>query len=158
MSRLKAYFAGSCRIWSSDSSRSSRASRSSISDMAPYLLSNGWSIRYGGRMTEDHSSRDGFTLDGAVAIVTGATRGIGRATAEVLGGAGAHVVVVGRSTRERPHRFSPGTVDDVAAELGAAGIDVLGVPADLTDPARVATIVDRTLEWRGRCDVLVNNA
>jgi NAD(P)-dependent dehydrogenase (short-subunit alcohol dehydrogenase family) len=115
-------------------------------------------MRYVGPMMDDHPAGDTFSLDGAVAVITGATRGIGRVTAEVLGRAGAHVVVVGRSTRERPHRFSPGTMEDVTADLATAGIEVLGVPADLADPEQVATIVDRTLEWRGRCDVLVNNA
>jgi NAD(P)-dependent dehydrogenase (short-subunit alcohol dehydrogenase family) len=101
---------------------------------------------------------DQFPLDGAVVVVTGATRGIGRATARELGRAGAHVVVVGRSTRERPHQYSPGTVEDAVAELVAEGVQVLGVAADLSDPAQVATIVERTLAWRGRCDVLINNA
>jgi citronellol/citronellal dehydrogenase len=101
---------------------------------------------------------DHFPLDGAVAVVTGGTRGIGRATATVLGHAGAHVVVVGRHTRERPHKYSPGTVDDAVDELSAAGLHVLGVAADLADPAQVDTIVERTLEWYGRCDILINNA
>jgi citronellol/citronellal dehydrogenase len=104
-------------------------------------------------MSDDH-----FSLDGAVAVVTGGTRGIGLATAGVLGRAGAHVVVVGRSTREHPHPLTPGTVEDAVDELRAAGIDALGVAADLTDPAQVPTIAEQTLAWRGRCDVLVNNA
>jgi NAD(P)-dependent dehydrogenase (short-subunit alcohol dehydrogenase family) len=101
---------------------------------------------------------DQFELDGAVAVVTGGTRGIGRATALVLGRAGADVVVVGRHTRERPHPHSPGFVEDAVEELTAAGIDALGVAADVSDQAQVATIVERTMEWRGRCDVLINNA
>jgi NAD(P)-dependent dehydrogenase (short-subunit alcohol dehydrogenase family) len=101
---------------------------------------------------------DQFSLDGAVAVVTGGTRGIGRAAAGVLGRAGAAVVVVGRHTRERPHKHSPGTVEDAVDELAADGIDALGVSADLGDPAQVGTLVERTMEWRGRCDVLINNA
>src|SRR5438067_2535333 len=89
------------------------------------VLSNGWSVRYVGPMADDQ-----FSLDGAVAVVTGGTRGIGRATAGVLGRAGADVVVVARHTRERPHRQSPGTVDDAVEELTATGIDALGVAAD----------------------------
>ncbi len=103
-------------------------------------------------------SNDDFELDGAVCVVTGATRGIGRVTARKLGSAGAHVVIVGRSTRERPDAFAPGTLEEVEAQLTGEGIPVLAVQADLTDPAQVDLVVERTLEWRGRCDVLVNNA
>ena len=98
-----------------------------------------------------------FSLQGAVAVVTGATRGIGRATAEVLGRAGADVVVVGRSTRDRPDKFAAGTLEDVVEELAADGIQSLGVQADLTVAEQVDDVVAKTLEWRGRCDVLVNN-
>jgi NAD(P)-dependent dehydrogenase (short-subunit alcohol dehydrogenase family) len=101
---------------------------------------------------------DHFDLDGAVCVVTGATRGIGRVTAQRLGAAGGHVVIVGRSTRERPDTFAPGTLEEVEAELLEMGTPVLPVQADLTDPAQVSTVVERTLKWRGRCDVLVNNA
>ena len=106
-------------------------------------------------MSESESTL--FSLQGAVAVVTGATRGIGRATAEVLGRAGADVVVVGRSTRENPSELAPGTLDDVVEELTADGIQSLGVQADLTVPEQVDEVVAKTLEWRGRCDVLVNN-
>jgi NAD(P)-dependent dehydrogenase (short-subunit alcohol dehydrogenase family) len=106
-------------------------------------------------MSESESTL--FSLQGAVAVVTGATRGIGRATAEVLGRAGADVVVVGRSTRENPSELAPGTLDDVVEELAADGIQSLGVQADLTVPEQVDEVVAKTLEWRGRCDVLVNN-
>jgi len=97
-------------------------------------------------------------LTGTVAVVTGATRGIGRASAQALGQAGAAVVAVGRSSSEHPHQFLPGTVESVEAELRQAGIEARGLQADLTDPAQVATIVEQTLAWFGRCDLLVNNA
>jgi citronellol/citronellal dehydrogenase len=97
-------------------------------------------------------------LGGAVVVVTGATRGIGRATAFTLGRAGASVVVVGRSGLDTPDRRLPGTVEEVAAALGGEGVDALGVQADLNDPDATQRIVERTLEWQGRCDVLVNNA
>ena len=103
-------------------------------------------------------SDDTFELDGAVCVVTGATRGIGRVTARTLGAAGAHVVIVGRSTRERPDSFAPGTLEEVEAELAEQDVPVLAVQADLTDPAQVDLVIERTFEWRGRCDVLVNNA
>lgn len=95
---------------------------------------------------------------GPVAVVTGATRGIGRAVARALGRDGARVVVVGRSARESPDARLPGTVEDAVAELTAAGGEARGVHADLTDPDGTERIVERTLEWFGRCDILVNNA
>jgi citronellol/citronellal dehydrogenase len=98
------------------------------------------------------------SLDGAVVVVTGSTRGIGRATAMALGRAGASVVVVGRSGRDAPGARLPGTVEEVVAALGAEGADSLPVQADLNDPDATQQIVERTLGWRGRCDVLVNNA
>jgi citronellol/citronellal dehydrogenase len=97
-------------------------------------------------------------LTGAVAVVTGATRGIGRAAARELGRAGASVVVVGRSGAAPSDPRLAGTVDDSVADLAALGVDAIGVQADLTDPDQTQAIVDRTLDWRGRCDILVNNA
>jgi NAD(P)-dependent dehydrogenase (short-subunit alcohol dehydrogenase family) len=97
-------------------------------------------------------------LDGVVAVITGATRGIGRVTANVLGQAGADVVVVGRSTNDRPDAWAPGTLEEVAAQLEEQGIDALAVQADLTKPEGVQAVIDQTMDWRGRCDLLINNA
>jgi citronellol/citronellal dehydrogenase len=97
-------------------------------------------------------------LDGSVSVVTGATRGIGRAVASALGRAGADVVIVGRSGQTSPDPRLPGTVDDMVAELAAEGIDALAIQADLSDPDQTERIIERTLDWRGRCDILVNNA
>jgi NAD(P)-dependent dehydrogenase (short-subunit alcohol dehydrogenase family) len=99
-----------------------------------------------------------FDLDGAVAVVTGATRGIGRETALRLGRAGARVVVVGRSTEGAPHPVLPGTLESVAAELEAAGVEARAVRADLLDGDDTARVADEVLGRFGRCDVLVNNA
>ncbi len=104
------------------------------------------------------TSPGGTPLDGAVAVVTGATRGIGRATAFALGRAGAHVVVVGRTSDASPNRRLPGTVEEVAAALKAEGVEALAVQADLSDPDQTAAIVERTIGWQDRCDILVNNA
>src|SRR6516225_4748273 len=97
-------------------------------------------------------------LDGAVAVVTGSTRGIGRAVASALGRAGADVVVVGRSGSASPDPRLPGTVDEMVAELATEGVEALAIQADLSDPDLTERIVERSLAWRGRCDVLVNNA
>ncbi|HSS08434.1 MAG TPA: SDR family oxidoreductase, partial [Acidimicrobiales bacterium] len=101
---------------------------------------------------------DDFELRGAVAVVTGATRGIGKQAAWALGRAGARLVIVGRTSAAAPNPQLPGTVEGVADELAAAGIDARGVQANLVDPADTERIVASTHEWYGRCDVLVNNA
>ena len=99
-----------------------------------------------------------FDPAGAVAVVTGATRGIGKQAARALGLAGSRLVLVGRTRADSPNPVLPGTLDSVADELGAQGAEVRVVQADLTDPDQTQQIVERTLEWFGRCDVLVNNA
>jgi len=109
-------------------------------------------------MSNGRSVADRQTFKGAVAVVTGATRGIGRATAVELAGGGADVVVVGRSTLDRPDQISPGTLEEVVEQLEAAGTNALAIQADLTDPVQVNAVIEQTLAWRGRCDLLVHNA
>jgi NAD(P)-dependent dehydrogenase (short-subunit alcohol dehydrogenase family) len=106
------------------------------------------------RQTDEES----FGLNGAVAVVTGGTRGIGRETVLALAEAGASVVLVGRSRADGTRRVLPGTLESVAEEIAALGQRCRWVQADLTDAAAAQTVIDRTLEWYGRCDVLVNNA
>jgi 7-alpha-hydroxysteroid dehydrogenase len=89
---------------------------------------------------------DRFRLDGRVAIVTGASSGIGRATAIALADAGASVVIAAR-TKDK--------LDEVAARIGPRA---LAVPTDVTKPAELDALVARTLEAHGRIDVLVNVA
>ena len=83
-----------------------------------------------------------------VAVVTGASRGIGRTVARRLAEAGAAVVAAARSDH----------ADGVAAEIRAAGGRAVGVSADVTDPGRVEAMVRTALDAYGRIDVLVNNA
>jgi NAD(P)-dependent dehydrogenase (short-subunit alcohol dehydrogenase family) len=92
---------------------------------------------------------DPFSLKGKVAIVTGSSRGIGRAIAEALAGAGAAVTVSGRN-RER--------TEEVAETIISAGGTSLSVRADVSKSAEVERLVERTVERFGRLDVLVNNA
>jgi citronellol/citronellal dehydrogenase len=103
-------------------------------------------------------SSDPEGMTGKVAIVTGATRGLGRQTALALGRAGCRVVVVGRSTAESPNRLLPGTLDETQQELRTAGAEVLAVAADVSNEADVGRIAAATTERFGRCDILVNNA
>lgn len=90
-----------------------------------------------------------FSLDGQVALVTGATRGIGLACVKVLASAGAHVVLTGLPT-ERPA--------EIAAELCTHGISVEGHALDVTDRVAQAALVDDVLDRHGRVDTLVCNA
>ncbi len=88
-----------------------------------------------------------FDLTEQVAVVTGASRGLGRAMAAALAGAGADVVAVSRE---------PAT--PLAADLGRLGRRCHLIPADLGDPAQVEEIIPRALDAAGRVDILVNNA
>jgi NADP-dependent 3-hydroxy acid dehydrogenase YdfG len=86
---------------------------------------------------------------GKTAVVTGASSGIGRAVAQRLGAAGAHVFAAGRRTEALA-----GTVEAVAGAGGAA----TAVAADLRDPGAVQGLIDRAMIDTGRLDVMVNNA
>jgi NAD(P)-dependent dehydrogenase (short-subunit alcohol dehydrogenase family) len=90
-----------------------------------------------------------FTLDGQVALVTGAARGLGRAIALALADAGADVALGLRQT---------GTADDLREEIEAMGRQALDVQLDVTDLTQVAPAVDAVVERFGRLDILVNNA
>jgi len=87
-------------------------------------------------------------LSGRIAIVTGASRGIGRAIAVRLAARGAHVVAAARGENARP----------VAEEIGAAGGHAEAVPLDVTEPGAVEALVAATVGRHGRIDILVNNA
>ncbi|MHB1006575.1 MAG: SDR family NAD(P)-dependent oxidoreductase [Chloroflexota bacterium] len=90
-----------------------------------------------------------FSLDGRVALVTGAGRGIGRAIALGLAAAGADLSLASRTASD---------LEQVAAEARATGRRALCVPADVADEASVANLLQRTLDAYGRLDVLVNAA
>ena len=98
------------------------------------------------------------TLYGKVALITGASRGIGRTIAEFYARSGADLVLAARSTEESPHRTLPGTLEDAARRAGERGRRVLTVRADVSREEDVAALAERTLAEFGRCDILVNNA
>jgi citronellol/citronellal dehydrogenase len=95
-------------------------------------------------------------LRGRTAIVTGASRGIGRAFALRLAGEGAAVVVAAKS--ETGSERSPGSIHDVVAEIEALGGRALAVRTDVRSEADIAAMVERTVAAFGGVDILVNNA
>lgn len=90
-----------------------------------------------------------FDLTGRTALVTGGSRGLGLQMAEALGEAGARLVITARKQDE---------LDQAAAHLRAAGIDVTPMVCDLSDEDQVIGLADRVLETFDHLDILVNNA
>ena len=98
-----------------------------------------------------------YSLEGKVALVTGASRGVGAATAVALAEAGCSVACAARSTQAQPQR-TPGTLDETVGRIEELGGSALAVPTNLAERGEVAAMVERTAEHFGRLDVLVNNA
>jgi 7-alpha-hydroxysteroid dehydrogenase len=90
-----------------------------------------------------------FTLEGKVAIITGGGRGIGAGIARVFSEAGAAVALTARTLEQ---------VEEVAAEINAAGGRALPIQADLYDNSQLPAVIDKTIAEFGGIDVLVNNA
>ncbi|MCS6836824.1 MAG: glucose 1-dehydrogenase [Anaerolineae bacterium] len=90
-----------------------------------------------------------FDLTGRVAIITGASRGIGQSIAETLAGAGAKVVLASRKQSD---------LDEVAASIRAAGGQALAISAHTGKKETLTALVERTMAEWGRIDILVNNA
>jgi len=96
-------------------------------------------------------------LSGAVAIVTGASRGVGAATAVELAAAGVRVVCAARATDDQPLPI-PGTLDATVRAITEAGGTAIAVPTNLAHDAEVEAMVDAAVEHYGTVDILVNNA
>jgi NAD(P)-dependent dehydrogenase (short-subunit alcohol dehydrogenase family) len=90
-----------------------------------------------------------FDLSDRVAVITGSSRGIGRAIAEQMAACGARVVVSSRK---------PGPCDEVVAAIGAKGGAAIALPCNIGDRTQVETLVAKSREVFGRIDVLVCNA
>jgi 3-oxoacyl-[acyl-carrier protein] reductase len=98
-------------------------------------------------------NRGGFrmpSLEGRVAIVTGSARNIGRATARMLAGEGATVVIHARQDKAG--------VDEAVQLLAAEGITAIGHLADVSNEAGAKSLIDAAISRFGRVDILVNNA
>jgi NAD(P)-dependent dehydrogenase (short-subunit alcohol dehydrogenase family) len=96
-------------------------------------------------------------LSGHVACVTGASYGVGRAIAEVLGECGATVYVTGRSTRSSPSKDQHWTIEETASLVDEAGGHAIPLQVDHTDEAAVGALVRRIGDRHGRLDTLVNS-
>jgi len=92
-----------------------------------------------------------------IAVVTGASRGIGKGVALALGAIGATVYVTGRTSRASPSPF-PGSIEETAEGISAAGGRGIAVECDHADDGQVAALFDRVRREAGRLDLLVNNA
>ncbi|GIV08537.1 MAG: short chain dehydrogenase [Fimbriimonadales bacterium] len=95
-------------------------------------------------------------LQNRVAIITGASRGIGRAIALKFAQAGANIVVAAKTAEPDPRL--PGTIYTVAEEVEAFGVRALPIRVDVRDENALQQMVDKTLETFGRIDILINNA
>lgn len=103
-------------------------------------------------------------LSGRTALVTGSSRGIGRAIAQRLAAEGATVAVTARSYRPSPSTRAgeqvelPGTIGETIALIEAAGGQAFGIACDLEDADARAGLIDQVVAQTGRIDILVNNA
>jgi NAD(P)-dependent dehydrogenase (short-subunit alcohol dehydrogenase family) len=90
-----------------------------------------------------------FSLNNKVALITGSSRGIGRAIAEAMAKAGARVVISSRKAE---------ACDDVAAGIREGGGEAIAIPCNVSDRAQLVSLVNATLSEWGKIDVLVCNA
>ena len=104
------------------------------------------------------TDRPGFLpLAGKVVLITGSSRGIGRFMAHEMAKAGADIIIAARSETQ-PHEKLPGTIYTTADEVRAFGREALPMRADMTKDEDIEALIQASLQWKGRVDVLVNNA
>lgn len=101
-------------------------------------------------------ARDG-QLAGKVALITGASRGIGRVMAHMFADAGADLVLMARTSEGRPSRL-PGTIEQTAAECRERGAAVAVVAGDVAKEEDCKRAAEAARATFGRCDILINNA
>ncbi len=95
-------------------------------------------------------------MQGKTVLITGGTRGIGKAMALKLAAAGANIVIAAKSVEEDPRLG--GTIYTAAAEVEALGAKALAVQVDIRDEAQIAAAIEKTIETFGGLDILINNA
>ena len=97
-----------------------------------------------------------MSLQGKTVFITGGSRGIGKAMALKLAGAGANIVIAAKSVDEDPRLG--GTIYTAAAEVEALGVKALAVQVDIRDEAQIAKAIQLTVEKFGGIDIVINNA
>ena len=97
-----------------------------------------------------------MSLQGKTVFITGGSRGIGKAMALKLAGAGANIVIAAKSVQEDPRLG--GTIFSAAAEVEALGVKALAVQVDIRDEAQIAEAMKQTVEKFGGIDIVINNA
>src|SRR5262249_46971721 len=97
-------------------------------------------------------------LDGKVAIVTGASRGIGKEIADLFAAEGARVVCSARTLHEGEHKLLEGSLETTVAGIKRAGGEATAITCDVSSEADCEKLVNETKKIYGPCDVLVNNA
>jgi len=96
-------------------------------------------------------------LDGKVAIITGASRGIGKEIAQLFASEGDSVACAARTVNEGDHRLFPGSLTTTVSEIAAAGGKAIGIQTDLSKEESLVNLVNKTREAFGPADILVNN-